>query len=174
MKNYVKSGFTSLTPTIYVDSPTRVAEYYKTVFGAVINYKLVELSGTDFHVEMEIDGSKLLLVSTRPEWNISSASALGGMPGSFQLYVEDPDEIIEKCIESGASELVKIAVLPGGDYGGSVRDPFGVNWLIVSSAKRGKVDDTRWAAENFEFEVVEVEESSSELLVMCCGACSNC
>jgi len=52
-------------------------------------------------------------------------------PGSYFLYVADPDTVYEQALAAGATSLSAPADRPGGDRIGFVEDPVGNHWYIA-------------------------------------------
>ena len=173
MSNFIREGFNSITTALYTNEPEKMANYYSECFGATLEYKLVEEEGSAFQVVISINGTKLILIEAKDAWGIKGVEDTG-YPGSLQLYVENVENVISNCLNSGSKELVPLQKLPGGDFGGSICDPFGVNWRIVSTEGPASLIQSNWTEENFEFEVVEISEASGDLLALCSGACCNC
>ena len=55
---------------------------------------------------------------------------LGGSPVSFMLYVPDVDTAFSHAIEAGATVVRPVSDQFYGDRTGTVRDPFGYQWLL--------------------------------------------
>ena len=55
---------------------------------------------------------------------------------SLAIYVNDADQVFEKAVEKGAKVREPISNFVSGDRYGSILDPFGVRWSIMS-----RIDD---------------------------------
>lgn len=55
---------------------------------------------------------------------------VGCSSSSIHLHVDDADAMIARAVEAGATVLRPPADAPHGERGGSIRDPFGHEWLI--------------------------------------------
>jgi uncharacterized glyoxalase superfamily protein PhnB len=60
---------------------------------------------------------------------------MGGSPVGFYLYVENADAAFSRAVEAGATQLMPVQEMFWGDRLGSVRDPFGYNWMIATHVK---------------------------------------
>ena len=115
---------------IAVHGAAEAIEFYKNAFGATERYRLVDPdSGKIGHAELNLNGSMFMLSDENPQWN-KSPQTLNGTTVKFCLMVENADVAIEKAVAAGATPL-----MPAGDmfYGyrcGTVRDPFGHEWLL--------------------------------------------
>ncbi len=138
--------YSSLIPYITVNDASQAIEFYKAAFGATELFRLTEPgSGKVGHAEIKIDGQLLMLADEYPEFN-KSATTLGGSPTRFSLQVPNADQAYEKATALGA-----IGVMPPQDqfYGhrsGSVRDPFGHEWMLWHEVEKVSPDEMqrRW------------------------------
>ena len=76
-----------------------------------------------------INGTHFMLADEFPGMN-KSPGTLGGTAVTFCLIVADADAAIEKALAAGATLLRPAANQFYGFRSGSVRDPFGHEWMI--------------------------------------------
>jgi PhnB protein len=114
-------------------SAQRAVDFYKEVFGATETFRLVEPGGRIGHVELELGGTTLMLSDEFPEFDIHAPDP--DARGSFviHLHVDDADAMIEKAVASGARLLRAPQDHFYGERSGTLRDPFGYDWLIGHS-----------------------------------------
>jgi uncharacterized glyoxalase superfamily protein PhnB len=117
-------------PYLRVRDAARALEFYKRAFGARELFRLTEPSGRIGHAEIKIGGTTLMLADEYPEMNIVGPQTLGGTSFSIHLHVDDADAWIERAIAAGATMLRPAADAFYGERSGSVRDPFGHEWLL--------------------------------------------
>jgi uncharacterized glyoxalase superfamily protein PhnB len=144
----VPDGFHTLTPGVIVKDAARAIEFYKKAFGAEERSRLSGPDGTSvMHAELKI-GSSILMIS---EENVSrgarSPHSLQGSPVSLNLYVPDADALFKRATEAGAKEKQPMMDAFWGDRYGTVIDPFGHEWGLLTRkedltpeeiAKRGR------------------------------------
>ncbi len=119
-----------LFPYLRVDDAKKAVEFYVAAFGAKEKLRLVEPSGRVGHVELGFGTTTLMLSDEYPEYGIRGPRSIGGTSVSIHLHVDDADAMIRRAIEAGA-ELVRAATDQFyGERSGTVRDPFGHEWLI--------------------------------------------
>lgn len=113
--------------------PDAAIGFYKRAFGATEKFRLVEPGGRIGHAELQLGPAVLMLSAEFPEYGIRAP--VPGEPATFalHLHVDDADAVIARAVDAGA-ELVR----PPQDhfYGersGTVRDPYGYDWLIGHS-----------------------------------------
>lgn len=111
-------------------SAEQAATFYKDVFGATEKFRLVEPSGRIGHLELDIAGTILMLSDEFPEFDIHAPDPAAPASFCIHLHVDDADAMIEKAVAAGA-RLVRAAQDHFyGERSGTIRDPFGYDWLI--------------------------------------------
>jgi PhnB protein len=117
-------------PYLRVRDAGRALDFYKQAFGAEELFRLTEPSGRIGHAEIKIGGTTLMLADEYPEMNIVGPQTLGGTTFSIHLHVDNADAWIERAVAVGATVLRPAADAFYGERSGSVRDPFGHEWLL--------------------------------------------
>jgi len=117
-------------PYLRVRDAGRALDFYKQAFGAEELFRLTEPSGRIGHAEIKIGGTTLMLADEFPEMNIVGPQTLGGTSFSIHLHVDSADAWIERAVAAGATVLRPAADAFYGERSGSVRDPFGHEWLL--------------------------------------------
>ena len=119
-----------LFPYLRVRDAARAIEFYKTAFGATELFRLVEPQGRVGHAELDFAGTTLMLADEYPEFDILSPASIGGTSVTLHLHVDDADAMIARAIEAGATLVRPAQDAFYGERSGTVRDPFGHEWLI--------------------------------------------
>ena len=117
-------------PYLRVRDAGRALDFYKQAFGAEELFRLTEPGGRIGHAEIKIGGTTLMLADEYPEMNIVGPQTLGGTSFSIHLHVDNADAWIERAVTAGATVLRPAADAFYGERSGSVRDPFGHEWLL--------------------------------------------
>lgn len=117
-------------PYLRVRDAGRALDFYKQAFGAEELFRLTEPGGRIGHAEIKIGGTTLMLADEYPEMNIVGPQTLGGTSFSIHLHVDNADAWIERAVAAGAIVLRPAADAFYGERSGSVRDPFGHEWLL--------------------------------------------
>jgi uncharacterized glyoxalase superfamily protein PhnB len=119
-----------LFPYLRVRGASDAIAFYQRVFGATEKYRLTEPNGRVGHAELDFGGTVLMLSDEFPEFGICGPQTIGAVSSSIHLHVDDADALIKRAVEAGA-ELVRPPVDQFyGERSGTVRDPFGHEWLI--------------------------------------------
>ena len=108
--------------------------FYKAAFGAVEKFRLVEPgTGRIGHVELMFGPATIMLSDPFPEYGIHALDADGPSPVTIHLHVDDADAAISQAIAAGAKLVREPSDAFYGERGGTVRDPYGYDWLIGHS-----------------------------------------
>jgi uncharacterized glyoxalase superfamily protein PhnB len=117
-------------PYLRVHSAAEAIEFYIRAFGAEELFRLSEPTGRIGHAELKIGPSTIMLSDEYPENGIRSPRSLGGTSFSIHLHVDDVDAAYERAISAGASVVRPLQDQFYGERSGTVRDPFGHEWLL--------------------------------------------
>ena len=120
----IPAEYGSITPYLVISQCAEAIEFYKRVFDAVEIARMPMPDGSIAHAELKFGDSILMLASGGPQW-----------PGTTSLtclYVEDCDAVFTRAVEAGATVLEPLADKFYGDRAGSVQDPFGQRWSIMT------------------------------------------
>jgi PhnB protein len=117
-------------PYLRVHSAHEAIDFYTRAFGAKELFRLAEPSGRIGHAELKIGPSTLMLADEDPESNICGPRTSGGTTFSIHLHVGDVDKAFEQAVRAGASVIRPLQNHFYGERSGTVRDPFGHEWLL--------------------------------------------
>jgi PhnB protein len=111
-------------------------DFYKHAFGATEKFRLVEPSGRIGHAELALGNTTLMLSDEFPEFDIHAPD--GDAKGTFgiHLHVDDADATIERAVSAGARLVRPLQNHFYGERSGTVRDPFGYDWMIGHSIEQ--------------------------------------
>jgi uncharacterized glyoxalase superfamily protein PhnB len=117
-------------------SAQQAVDFYKQVFGATEKFRLVEPGGRIGHVELALGGTTLMLSDEFPEFDIHAPDPEGRSSFVIHLHVDDADAMIELAVAAGARLLRAPQDHFYGERSGTLRDPFGYDWLIGHSIEQ--------------------------------------
>ena len=119
-----------LFPYLRVRGGARAITFYERAFGAKEKFRLVEPGGRVGHAELDFGGVTLMLSDEYPEFGLAGPETVGATTFSIHLHVDDADAAIARAVEAGATLLRPASDAFYGERGGTVRDPFGHEWLL--------------------------------------------
>lgn len=105
-------------------------DFYARAFGAKELFRLVEPSGRVGHAEIKIGAVTLMLSDEYPEFGIRGPRSIGGTSVSIHIHVNDVDRLFAQAVAAGATIVRPLADQFYGERSGTVRDPYGHEWLL--------------------------------------------
>jgi uncharacterized glyoxalase superfamily protein PhnB len=105
-------------------------DFYTRAFGAKELFRLVEPSGRVGHAELKIGPATLMLSDEYPEYGIQGPRSIGGTSVSIHVHASDVDQLFEQAVAAGATVVRPLQNHFYGERSGTVRDPFGHEWLL--------------------------------------------
>jgi PhnB protein len=128
-------------PYLRVRDAPRALTFYQRAFGAQELFRLTEPDGRIGHAEIRIGATTLMLSEEYPELGLVGPQALGGTTFSIHLHVDDADAWIARAVEAGATIVRPATDAFYGERGGTVRDPFGHEWMLGHQIEEVSVDE---------------------------------
>ncbi|MEU6859189.1 VOC family protein [Glycomyces sp. NPDC046736] len=129
--NPIPEGYHSITPFIVVKEAAKAIDWYTEVFGAVELTRNTGPDGKVWHAEIQIGDSILQLGDVNPGFNMAEPDP-ETITASLVLYVPDTNAVFAKAVEAGARVREEPSVFLTGDLYGSIADPFGRRWAIMT------------------------------------------
>lgn len=128
------TGFHSLTPYLTIKGAVAAIEFYQNASGAKEVGRICMPDKSIAHAELQIGDSKVMIAETNAQWGNKSPDEIGGSPVSLCLYVENVDAVFAQALAAGATVTDGMTVKDQfyGDRSGSVTDPFGHKWTIMT------------------------------------------
>jgi PhnB protein len=117
-------------PYLRVHSAAEAIEFYSRAFGATEHFRLTEPSGRIGHAEIKLGPTTVMLADEYPEQGIRGPRSLGGTTFSIHVHVDDVDHAFAQAVNAGATIVRPLQDQFYGERSGTVRDPFGHEWLL--------------------------------------------
>ncbi len=124
-------------PYLRVRNCPAAIEFYKRAFGVTEKFRLTEPSGRVGHAELDFDGATVMVSEEHPEHGIVGPETVGGTTFALHLHVDDCDALMARAVAAGAKVTREATDQFYGERSGSVRDPFGHDWLIGHEIEKG-------------------------------------
>jgi PhnB protein len=119
----------SITAVLTVRGADEAITFYSQAFGAEEVYRNSYPDGR-IVAELAVGDARFRVADEAPEASNLSPETLGGTSVRINLFVEDPDSLVERAVQHGA---VLVAPVTDQSYGlrqGRLADPWGHHWLI--------------------------------------------
>jgi PhnB protein len=119
---------TSLAPWLSIRNASRAEAFYRNAFGAIQTYRMETPDG-GLVLKLSVDGAEFWVSGQSTDTEDQERGRVGGDSIKIILTVADPDNVYERAINAGATEVFPV----GENYGwrlGRVVDPFGLHWEI--------------------------------------------
>jgi len=117
-------------PYLRVHSAADAIDFYTRAFGAEELFRLTEPNGRIGHAEVKIGPATVMLSDESPKSGTSGPRSLGGTTFLIHLHVGDVDSIFAQAVNAGATIVRPLQDQFYGERSGTVRDPFGHEWLL--------------------------------------------
>jgi PhnB protein len=117
-------------PYLRVHSCAEAIDFYTRAFDAKELFRLTEPSGRIGHAEIKVGPATIMLSDEYPDRGIRGPRSLGGTTFSIHLHVENVDQAFDQAVAAGAAVVRPLQDQFYGERSGTVRDPFGHEWLL--------------------------------------------
>ncbi len=117
-------------PYLRVHSAAEAIAFYARAFGATEVFRLTEPSGRIGHAEIKLGPATIMLSDEYPDSGVRGPLSLGGTTFSIHLHVGDVDTAFARAVGAGATIVRPLQDQFYGERSGTVRDPFGHEWLL--------------------------------------------
>ena len=121
------ADITHFAPELHIPNGTKDIDFYKK-FGATENFCFRNDDGSIHVAELEIKGAIFHVHETMRD-ALEPISAKG-VTAIIGLFVPDVEEVMQKAIQAGATEINPTTDHEYGYRQGMFRDPFGHYWQI--------------------------------------------
>lgn len=127
----VPDGYHSLTPYLAVPDGAKAIDFYTAVFGAEVVSRNDLPDGSLAHAELRFGDSMLQLSNAMPQLGLRAPEE-GWVHSSVVHYCPDVDAVHARALEHGAKLVEEVQTFVTGDRYGTVVDPFGHRWAILT------------------------------------------
>ena len=129
------------TPYLIVKSAAKAIDFYRKAFGATEIMRFTDPSGGTAHAEIKIGMAPVMLADEHVAMGYKSPEVYGGTPVSIVLYTENVDALFNQAVAAGASVERAVADQFYGDRNGTLKDPFGHVWTLVTHVEDVSPED---------------------------------
>jgi len=137
----IPEGYPEITPYLAVDGANEAIDFYTTVFGARERMRMQGPGGKVGHAELEIGNSLIMLADEFPDMGNRGPKTIGGTPVTISIYVDDVDDVFDRAVAEGATEIRPVENQFYGDRSGQLEDPFGHRWSVATHVEDVPADE---------------------------------
>ena len=150
MTKPIPDGYHAVTPSLTLKDSKKAIEFYKRAFSARVLDTFPNPSGQGtMHAVIQIGDSILMMGDEMPGMGCPSAETLGNSPISLFVYVNDANAVFKRAVATGGTVVMPVAQMFWGDRAGTIKDPFGYQWMIATHTKDLTEEEVRKGAEDF-------------------------
>ena len=152
------AGYTTLTPFLVIQGARAAIDFYVSVFGATVVSVMDLPGGGVAHAELdfgaELGAGRLQLSDPNPDYGLVAAPASGdSVTHLVAIYVLDVDAVVARAEAAGARIREPVTTFVTGDRFGSVLDPFGQRWAVMTRVEEVSPEETErrlaeWGKDN--------------------------
>jgi PhnB protein len=124
------SDIQEVYPYLRVHSAAEAIEFYARAFGGTELFRLTAPDGRIGHAQVQFGAATIMLGDEYPERGVRGPRSMGGTTVAIHLHVSDVDQAFEQAIGAGATVVMPLKNQFWGERTGTVRDPFGHEWLL--------------------------------------------
>lgn len=128
----IPDNYDRVVAYLVVRGAASALEYYQRAFGAKERMRIDAPDNRIGHAEFTIGETIFMIADEFSEMGIVGPATLEGSPVSFCMYVEDVDVAVETAVNAGGTISRPIETKFYGDRSGSVKDPFGYEWHLMT------------------------------------------
>ncbi len=121
---------TFFAPELFINNGVNDISFYEQAFGATEQLRFSNDDGSIHVVELSIDGAIFHIHEITGKQYFFSPDKNNGTTICIGLFVNNVDEVINKAIKAGATEINPARDYEYGYRQGTIKDPFGHYWQI--------------------------------------------
>jgi PhnB protein len=117
----------SIQPELWIDRAGQAVEFYTAALGARLLHRVGDQD--DIVVQLAVGEAAFWMSAASADAGRFSPQAIGGATSRTLLVTDDPDALVQRAVEAGATEKSS----PRNEHGwrlGRIVDPFGHEWEI--------------------------------------------
>ena len=126
----IPDNYPRVTAYAAVDGAIQAIAFYSSVFGMNERMRMQMPGGAIGHAELELGDGLFMLSDEFPDMGVLGPKSVGGTPVRMSIYVDDVDDVFERALAEGATEIRAVGDQFWGDRSGLLEDPWGLVWNV--------------------------------------------
>lgn len=127
------AGYSTITPFLCLPRAAEAIDFYRSVFGATLISRIAAPDGAVAHAELQFESGRLQLSDPIEGYGLTAHDpSTDAASHSLAIYVSDCDAVVAAAEAAGARVRERPATFVTGDRFGSILDPFGVRWSVMT------------------------------------------
>ena len=118
---------TGIQPQLWIERAAAAVVFYEAAFGARVVHLVGE--GDEIVAQLAVGDAAFWVSPGGAAGPRFSPLAIGGATGRILLVVDDPDELVARAVQAGATAMSPVTDEHGWRVG-RIADPFGHEWEI--------------------------------------------
>jgi PhnB protein len=120
----------AVIPHIFIKGASEAIAFYEKGFGAKELFRVSKPDGQIIHAELSV-GNCVFMVG-EAEAHFHDPKSLKGTCVGLHLYTDNVDSLVSRSVSAGAVEIGSIQDMFYGDRMGTLQDPFGHIWVLLT------------------------------------------
>lgn len=117
---------------IYVDDAVSAINFYEKAFGAQEIFRITNSDARIVHSEIAIENSVIMIGDPGNPRIYADPRRLGACTAALHIFAHDNVALQSRAASAGCEVIQPITDMFYGARSGSVRDPFGHVWVLLS------------------------------------------
>jgi len=137
-------GYTAITPHLVVTPAAQALAFYQQVFKVRV-LDVTKFPGADAiaHAVLDFGSGMLTLSDPLAPYGLIAPDPARGSSFSLALYVSEVDDVFARATAAGATVREPLSTFVSGDRFGTIVDPFGVRWALMTRVEDLSPEESR-------------------------------
>jgi PhnB protein len=122
----------AIVPHIYVEGAAEAIAFYEKAFGAEEVFRVTGKDGRMIHGEFTVCGAVAMIGDPTNAALYGDPRKLGGCSAGLHVFTDDNEALMRRAVAAGCEAVQPVTPMFYGATSGSVRDPFGHVWVLLT------------------------------------------
>jgi PhnB protein len=122
----------AIVPHIYVEGAADAIAFYQRAFGAEEVFRVTGKDGRMIHGEFTVCGAVIMIGDPSDPRLYGEPRKLGACTAGLHIFTDDNEALMRRATAAGCEAVQAVTEMFYGATSGSVRDPFGHVWVLLT------------------------------------------